>query len=319
MKRLRKNEIKNFKEGTRSILDAAFAGGASVYKFFENERVFILKKGGKEIWLRGPRLSVSNPVSLWIIKDKFLTKEAMKAIGVPFPAGYPAKTIPEAIKIARKIKFPVIVKPRRGEGGENVFLNITSEDKLIKFFPKVSKHSPQVLIEKQVFGKYYRITMVDYKIAGILETHGILLVGNGKDTIRKLIEVHTKKFGSVYEINKKTLDILSFQDLVLTSILRKNQKAILGFSGAEGGEWIDKTNSISKENSTLLKKLTRHLDLKLAGIDLIAKDISLPITSPNSPGYVLELNGAPEFLFHMNPTQGKSRNIGEKIINMLLK
>lgn len=319
MEKIKESEITNYKPGTQSILRAAFKKNVSIYKFFKNERVFIFKSKGKQIWLRGPRLSCSNPVSLWIIKDKFLTKEALREISVPFPEGYPAKTISEAISIAKKISYPVIIKPRKGEGGIDVFLNITSEKKLRKFFPKVIKHSSQALIEKQVFGKYYRITMIDYKIAGILETHGIALVGNGIDTVKKLIEKYKKKFNSAYKINKKTLAILSFQDLALTSVPHKNQKITLGFSGAEGGEWIDRTESISKENTALLKKLTKHLDLKLAGIDLIAKDISLPITSPRSRGYVLEINGAPEFLFHMNPTQGKPRNIGEKIINMLLK
>src|SRR4030065_2919882 len=113
-KRLTESEIKNYKQGTRSILQAAFGKNIAIYKFFAKERVFILKKGGKQVWLRGPRLSIANPVSLWIIKDKFLTKKALRDIGVPCPLGYPARTVAEAIAIAKKIKFPIIIKPLKG-------------------------------------------------------------------------------------------------------------------------------------------------------------------------------------------------------------
>ncbi|OGI17535.1 MAG: hypothetical protein A2Z52_02230 [Candidatus Moranbacteria bacterium RBG_19FT_COMBO_42_6] len=318
-KRLTESEIKNYKQGTRSILQAAFGKNIAIYKFFAKERVFILKKGGKQVWLRGPRLSIANPVSLWIIKDKFLTKKALRDIGVPCPLGYPARTVAEAIAIAKKIKFPIIIKPLKGEGGNAVFLNIDSIEKVKKFFEKVVRTTRQVLVEKQVFGKYYRITMVDHKVAGILETSGIRLRGNGKHTVRELICVHSKSCIDKYKINKKTRDVLSFQNLSLGSVPPKNFSFILGFSGAEGGKWIDRTDLIAKENAALLKKVTKYLDLKVAGIDLIAKNIALPIAAAGSPGYILEINGAPEFLFHFNPSRGKSRDIGKAIVNMLFK
>lgn len=318
-KRLLESEIKNYKQGTRTILHAAFRKNVSVYKFFDKERVFILEKDGKRVWLRGPRLSVANPVSLWIIKDKFLTKKALRNIDVPCPLGYPAKTVAEAIEIAKKIKFPVIIKPLKGEGGNAVFLNIDSPEKIKKFFKKVIQTSQQVLVEKQVFGKYYRITMVDHKVAGILETSGIHLEGDGKHSVKELIGDYSQSSAIKYKINKKTKDVLSFQGLSLSSVPPRKFSFILGFSGAEGGKWIDRTDSIAKKNTALLRKVTKNLDLKVVGIDLIAKNISLPITSKRSPGYILEINGAPEFMFHFNPSQGKPRDIGKAIIDMLFK
>jgi cyanophycin synthetase len=317
MKKLNEEEIKNFKSGTRSILRAAIKNGVSIYRFFENERVFILRKGDRTIWLRGPRLSISNPVSLWIIKDKFLTKKALEEVGIPYPKGFPAKTISEAMDISKKLGFPLVMKPRRYEGGKGVFLNIDSEEKIKRFFRSCIHYDKQVLLEEEIIGKYYRITMVDNKIAGILETQGISLRGNGKNTVKELINQYNSTSAMRYKITKKTRDILSFQDSTLDSIPKAEQELILGFSGAEGGYWIDRTDSICKENVRLLGKLTRHLDLKVAGIDLIAKDISLPIDSKKSLGYVLEINGAPEFLFHHHPTQGKPRDIGAAIIKML--
>ena len=317
--RITEAEIKNYKQGTRTILQAAFKKRVAVYKFFDKERVFILEKDGKQVWLRGPRLSVANPVSLWIIKDKFLTKKALRDINVPCPEGYPAKTVAEAIVIAKQIGFPVIIKPLKGEGGDSVFLNIDSVEKIKKFFKKVLRTARQILVEKQVFGKYYRITMVDHKAAGILETSGIRLGGDGKRSVRELICAYSKACTENYKINKKTKDVLSFQGLALSSVPPAKFSFILGFSGAEGGRWIDRTDLIAPENAALLKKVTRTLDLKVVGIDLIAKDISLPITNPASPGFILEINGAPEFMFHFNPSQGKPRDIGKAIIKMLFK
>lgn len=318
MRLLKKKEVANYKAGTQSILKAAFDNGVKVYEFLKNERIFIFKKNQKKVWLRGPRISLSNPVALWIIKDKYLTKEVLKEIGIPCPNGYPAKNAEEAVDIAKKIGFPVVVKPRRYEGGIGVFLNIDNEEKVKKFFKRSSFYDKQVLVEKYVEGKYYRIIMVNKKIAGILETKGIAIVGDGKSTVKKLIENYNST-NINYKITKKTNDVLLFQGLTVNSVPKKNKSFILGFSGAEGGNWTDRTDEICKENSKLLKKLADYLDLNVAGIDLIAKNISLPITHSKSPGYILEINGAPEFIFHLNPTHGKPRNIGKEIIKMLFE
>lgn len=321
MEKITTKDVANFKPGTRSILQAALDLNVSVYRFFNKERVFILRKGDKTVWVRGPRLSVSNPVSLWIIKDKFLTKEALENIGVPCPKGFSVKTAGEAVAAARKIGLPIVMKPRSFESGKGVFLNVDSIKKVKQFFPMSAKYdrSKEVVLEKEVYGKYYRITMVGRKIVGALETRGIQLIGDGKKTVQKLISEYNKKADAKYSVAKKTKDILLFQNLTLQAIPKKGREFILGFSGSGGGEWIDRTDNIGRENRALFAKLASYLDLNVSGIDLIAKDIALPITSKKSPGYVLEINGAPEFTFHLYPTRGKSRNVGKAIIAMLFK
>jgi cyanophycin synthetase len=317
MHKVKRNEIKNYKEGTRSILNAAFNNNVEVYEFIKRERIFILKKGDKNFWIRGPRISLANPVTLWIIKDKFLTKNVLKELNIPHPQGEVAKNFDDAVRIAKKIKFPLVVKPSRYEGGIGVFLKVDSMDKVKNFFKKASKYDKRVLIEKYVAGKYFRITLVNNKIAGVLETKEINLTGDGSSTVRKLIEKYNKNDSEKYKITNKTKDILAFQNLNLNSKPKKNKKVSISFSGAEGGMWKDRTDDISKITAKLIEKMTKYLDLKVAGVDLITKDISLPINSPKSPGYILEINGAPEFIFHLSPSEGKSRDIGEAIIKML--
>lgn len=317
MKKLSFREIENYKSATKSILRAAFKRNIAVYKLLENDRVFILKKGQKKFWLRGPRVSISNPVSLWLIKDKHLTKEILAQIKFPCPEGYSASTPKDAFRAAKKLGFPLVIKPRSFEGGQGVYLNVNSLAKVKKFFKRAQKYDRQVLLEKHVEGKYYRITLVNHKVAGILETHGVVLTGDGKSSVVKLISEYNQKAAKPFKATQKTKDILLFQDLSLKSIPKKNEEFMLGFSGSGGGEWIDRTDSINRINRNLLTKLSRYLDLKVVSIDLIAKNISLPITSKKSPGSLLEINGAPEFMYHMFPTQGKPRDIGEKIIEML--
>jgi cyanophycin synthetase len=317
MHKLSKKEIANYKSGTQSILRAASRRNIGIYKLLEDERVFILKKGQKVFWFRGPRTSISNPVSLWIIKDKHLTKEILQQINFPYPEGYSVSTIKEALCAAKKLGFPLVIKPRSYEGGIGVFLNVNSMPKVKQFFNRAIKYDKHVLLEKQIAGKYYRITLVNHKIAGILETRGIVLTGDGINTVKQLISEYNQKAAKPFRLTKKTNDILLFQDLSPKSVPRKNKEFILGFSGSGGGEWIDRTDLICITNKTLFEKLSRYLDLKVVSVDLIAKDIALPITSKKSPGSLLEINGAPEFMYHLFPTEGKPRDIGEKIIQML--
>lgn len=319
MEKVQAQDLSNYKTGTLSLLRAALKQGIDIYKFIDNERIFLLERDGKKVWMRGPRLSISNPVTLWVIKDKYLTKRVLSSINIPVPAGNVAKSLEEAKNIFSTLKTPLVIKPRKHEGGKGVFLHIDSHDQLEKFFFKSLSYDGEVVIEEEIVGIYYRVTMVNHEVAGVLETHGLYVQGDGVHSVQQLIDKYNNQAKIPYKITQKTHDILSFQNISLDDRLEAGKDIQLSFSGSESGIWIDRTDDIATENRELLRRLTMHLDLKVVGIDIIAKDISKPITSLEYPGYVLEVNGAPEFNFHLHPHVGKPRDIGEKVINMLFE
>jgi cyanophycin synthetase len=59
----------------------------------------------------------------------------------------------------------------------------------------------------------------------------------------------------------------------------------------------------------------RIVGLDIAGIDLVAEDISRPLQSQG--GAIIEVNAGPGLLMHLKPAEGQPRNVGQAIVNHL--
>src|SRR5690606_33733102 len=68
-------------------------------------------------------------------------------------------------------------------------------------------------------------------------------------------------------------------------------------------------------NVILFERIARIIGLDICGIDVMAKDLTKPIVE--SGGAVLEVNAAPGFRMHLDPSEGLPRNVAEPVIDML--
>jgi len=97
------------------------------------------------------------PENMRLMGDKIIAKDTMKKAGVPTIPGSPSavKTKEEAIKIAQKIKYPVIIKASAGGGGKGI--RVAHNDvRLISAFMTAQTEAeaafgnPEVYIEKYI-------------------------------------------------------------------------------------------------------------------------------------------------------------------------
>jgi cyanophycin synthetase len=65
----------------------------------------------------------------------------------------------------------------------------------------------------------------------------------------------------------------------------------------------------------MAERISKIVGLDICGIDIMAPDLKEPITE--NGGAVLEVNAAPGFRMHIEPTVGLPRNVSEPVINML--
>jgi cyanophycin synthetase len=68
-------------------------------------------------------------------------------------------------------------------------------------------------------------------------------------------------------------------------------------------------------NVFLAERISRIIDLDICGIDIMTDDISIPLNE--SGGAVLEVNAAPGFRMHLDPTGGIGKNVAEPVVDML--
>jgi cyanophycin synthetase len=78
---------------------------------------------------------------------------------------------------------------------------------------------------------------------------------------------------------------------------------------------MDVTDIVSAETKFLAERVARLINLDVCGIDVVAKDIALPLDGQN--GAVIEVNACPGLRMHLSPTKGLSRNVAEPLVDML--
>lgn len=104
--------------------------------------------------------------------DKYATVEVMRKLGVPVPET--ALGLKEALKLARKVGYPLIVKPRWGQGSIGLF-KVEDEEELrhayrlselasIRFArvcPEIDENQTQVIVQQCVVGEEYGCDIVN--------------------------------------------------------------------------------------------------------------------------------------------------------------
>lgn len=268
-------------------------------------------KSGRHSYFRYNTLDLNPMGSSEIARDKDYSNFFMKALGYPIvpgsktffsdrwgqTIGLPGRNIDAAYRHARKIGFPVIVKPNSGSQGVGVSL-VHNRQEFYRAVRAVFKRDKIVLVQELVCGTDYRIVVLDEKVISVYERIPLNIVGDGRSTINQLLKAKQEQFiASNRDTQIKTDDPrivakLKHQGLSFRSIPTKDQKIYLldNANLSTGGDSVDVTDKIHPDFKELAVKLTRDMGLRLCGVDLIVEgDIS---QKPNI-FWVLEINSAP--------------------------
>ncbi|MCF0148050.1 MAG: cyanophycin synthetase [Clostridium sp.] len=264
-------------------------------------------------------------VSVDIACDKLITKELLKIHNIPVARGSKVQNIINLLKEAEEIGYPVVLKPQYGNKGNGVILNIKNEKELLNSYKKLKDKFKDLIIEKYYKGNDYRVCVVNYKVVAVSLRIPPFIIGNGKDTILDLVnelnedslrgDDHEKPLTKV-KIDEEVLTCIAMQGKSLMDILEEGDKVSLRRNAnlSTGGEAIDCTDEICKENIDLCIRTAKALRLDICGIDICSEDISKPLSNS---GIIMEVNAAPGLRMHINPSRGSSRNIAKEIVNMM--
>ncbi len=114
---------------------------------------------------------------------------------VPVALGEALETDEDIINYANEVGYSVIIKPLNGSMAVGVYTNISDKKTLANILKEVrSKYSyRQYLVEKHYDGNEYRIYVVGDEVIGATNRIPANVIGNGADTIEKLIEVKNEE------------------------------------------------------------------------------------------------------------------------------
>ena len=122
-------------------------------------------------------------------RNKPIAAAILRKAGIPVPGHKIARDVDSALKIAEEFGYPVVVKPADKDGGLGVAAGLRTPEELVTAFKSAMKYSNNILVEKHVNGKDYRITVFQNEVISAVERVPGGVTGDGRHTIRELVEL----------------------------------------------------------------------------------------------------------------------------------
>jgi cyanophycin synthetase len=271
--------------------------------------------------------SRTNILGVEIACNKEKTKAILASMGVPVPLGmtiYAFSELKEAID--RLGGYPIVIKPLNGNHGRGITIDIQSWEHAEIGYDRARDVSKGIIVEHYYQGRDHRILVVNHKVVAVAERVPAHVVGDGIETIAALVDrenLDTRRgtghdnMLTKIELDDSTTEILNHQGFSLDTILEVDRVCYLRATAnlSTGGIAIDRTDEIHPDTVWLAERVSRIIDLDVAGIDVITTDISK--TLAEADGTIVEVNAAPGLRMHIAPSQGVGRNVAAPILDML--
>ncbi|GAB3697033.1 cyanophycin synthetase [Mariniluteicoccus flavus] len=316
-----------FGPSTQAILDEAVARDIPWIRL-NNASLIQLGQGVHQRRIRATMTSNTSSVAVDIASNKELTLSLLSSAGLPVPKSISVRTEDDAVRVAQRLGFPVVVKPLDGNHGRGVCLNLNTVEAVRDAY-QVAKGEARrggIIVENFVTGKDYRCLVIDGRIAAIAERVPAHVIGDGVRTVTELVEktnadprrgVGHEKVLTRIKVDRAATELVREQGFAMDDVPPKGELVKLTLTGnmSTGGISIDRTFEAHPENIEIAEEAARVVGLDIAGIDFIAPDITKPVRETG--GGICEVNAAPGFRMHTHPTVGDPQYITKPVIDML--
>ena len=310
---------------TRSIVAVAATRGIPHLRLNDRSLV-MLGTGVHQKRIQATIASTTAQLGVEIAGDKSLTKTLLGDNGVPVPKGSVAQDEDDAVAIAGKLGWPIVVKPLDASHGRGVLTNIRSESELRLAYKDALKFRDEVIVEQFLEGHDFRFLVIAGRFICAAQRVPAFVVGDGKRTIEDLVEevnrdprrgIGHEKILTKIEIDDLSLALLARRNLTPRSVPDEGETVYLKSTAnlSTGGISRDVTDSVHPSNIHLMERIARIVGLDIAGIDVISPTVEKPIADVG--GGIVEVNAAPGFRMHTDPTEGTPRDAAGAVIEML--
>jgi cyanophycin synthetase len=261
-----------------------------------------------------------------VAQDKQLTRMLLRAVGVPVPEGRAVSDAADAWEAAEELGLPVVVKPQYGNHGRGVATNLSTREQVEQAYAAAREEGSSILVEQYIPGVDYRLLVIGGKLVAASLREPAQVMGDGRSTITELIEEVNRdprrSEGHATVLSKIRLDpiglaVLAEQGYTPTSIPPAGVRVLIRRNGnlSTGGTATDVTDTVHPEVARHAVEAARVVGLDIAGVDVVACDISRPL--PEQRGAIVEVNAGPGLRMHLEPSAGKPRPVGEAVISLL--
>ena len=183
-----------------------------------------------------------------------------------------------------------------------------------------------MIVEQFLEGYDFRFLVIAGRFICAAQRVPAFVVGDGKRSIEELVAEVNKdprrgigheKILTKIEIDDLSLALLARRNLTPRSVPEAGETVYLKSTAnlSTGGISRDVTDSVHPSNIHLMERIARIVGLDIAGIDVISPSVEHPIAEVG--GGIVEVNAAPGFRMHTDPTEGTPRDAAGAVIDML--
>jgi cyanophycin synthetase len=272
--------------------------------------------------------SETKHIAVEISCDKEDTHNLLNDLGLPVPQQAMVHSERQAIRSARSIGYPVVVKPLNANHGRGVSINLTTDEEIGAAFQEAQKFgtSKAVLIESYITGFDHRMLVVNNELVAVAKRVPGHVVGDGQSTIEALIDVvnddprrgigHEKVLTRL-ELDNQAERLMEDAGYSKSTVLEKDQVFYLRSTAnlSTGGTAIDVTDIVHPDNRDMAVRAIKAIGLDIGGVDFLTDDIGKSYKEIG--GGICECNAAPGFRMHVAPSEGTPRDVAGKVIDML--
>jgi cyanophycin synthetase len=259
-----------------------------------------------------------------IASDKHMTKSLLQSCGVPVPEGEEVESPQAAWEAAQDIGLPVVVKPTDANHGRGVFTDLNTREEIEQAYVAADAEGSGVLVEKFIRGDAHRLLVVGRRVVAATRGKMQTVTGDGRSTVRQLIDSQINSDPRCGEEEEFPIEPLILDKEPIAQ-LELGRQGLTGESVPEAGRTIlvkrqgdlayDETDLVHPQVAAAAALAARVVGLDIAGIDLVAEDISRPLKAQG--GAIIEVNAGPGLLMHLKPAEGQPRNVGQAIVEHL--
>ncbi len=272
--------------------------------------------------------SETRQIAVGIAGNKEESHTILYDLGLPTTMQKIAYSKEEAVKEAKKLGFPVVVKPLDGNHGRGVSINLTTDEQVKVGFREARKQSASraIIIENFVTGFDHRMLVVNGELVAVSKRVPGHVVGDGVKTIEELVEIvnsdprrgigHEKVLTRIIFDEQANRLMREFGKTTET-VLAKDEVFYLRSTGnlSMGGTAIDMTDSVHPDNREMAVRAIKSIGLDVGGVDFLTEDITQSYKEIG--GAIVEVNAAPGFRMHVAPSEGQPRDVAAPVMDML--
>ncbi|MEH2410035.1 cyanophycin synthetase [Nostoc sp.] len=289
-------------------------------------------KNGNKTFFRTSRFSINSSGSVAIAKDKGVSSFFLNKFGYKVTEGKTffseelceeianSRNIDAGFYYAKELGFPVIVKPINLSQG--VFVTkVYNKQEYYQATKKILQKTSGFIVERFYSGNDYRIVVLDDDVVSAYQRIPLLIMGDGQSNVLELMQQKQETF-----IKNGRKEIIDFEDyrikknlrrrkLNFNSIILKNNIVYLldNANLSTGGEAIDFTENIHPDFQKLAVSITKDMELRLAGVDILTSDITSPIVDYT----IIEVNGAPSLTHYASFGEVQTKRVENLYLKVL--